>query len=386
MSGPYADVTYLAIPAVLAGIYQLIALVAVLRTFLQKHRQECLFHPVSILKPVHGRDPGFYEAIRSHAVLDYPEYEILFGVNDPYDPARADIERLAADFPARSIRLIECLHTMPNGKVAVLADLAREARHPVLVINDSDIVVEKDYLQRVVAGLAEPGAGLATCLYRASGTSWPARWEALGIATDFTPGVLVARAIGVAEFALGSTMALRAADLERIGGFEAIGDYLADDYQLGRFITKLGYRIALAEPVVETHLPFESWGASWRHQVRWSRTIRLSRPAGYYGYVITNASVWALVAAITGAWPAAAASLALRMLAGVAAALVLRDSSAARLWFLIPFRDLWGFAVWLAGLAGWTVEWRGLKLRLDREGRIVHESGQILTKIAGRES
>ena len=387
MSGRDADVTYLAIPAVLAGIYQLIALLAAFKKFLQKHRQECLFHPVSILKPVHGRDPGFYEAIRSHALLDYPEFEILFGVNDRVDPARADIERLQAEFPERAIRLIECSRAMPNGKVAVLADLAREARYPVLVINDSDIAVEKDYLHRVMAGLAEPGAGLATCLYRASGTSWPARCEALGIATDFAGSVLVARAIGVAEFALGSTMALRAADLERIGGFAAIGDYLADDYQLGRRITELGYGIVLAEPVVETHLPFESWGESWRHQVRWSRTIRVSRPAGYYGYVITNASAWALVAAIGGAWPVAAASLTVRLLAGLAtAALVLGDRNAARLWFLIPFRDLWGFAVWVAGLAGSTVEWRGEKLRLDAEGRIVPESGKILTKIAGRES
>lgn len=368
--------TYLAVPAVLAGIYQLIALLAALKKFRQKHRQECLFYPVSILKPVHGRDPGFYEAIRSHAVLDYPEYEILFGVNDPADPARADIERLTAEFPGRAIRLIECSRTMPNPKVAVLAELAGEARYPVLVINDSDIAVEKDYLQRVVEGLAEPRAGLVTCLYRASGTSWPARWEALGIATDFAGSVLVARAIGVAEFALGSTMALRSADLGRAGGFEAIGDYLADDYQLGRRITELGYRIVLAELVVETHLPFESWGASWRHQVRWSRTIRVSRPAGYYGYVITNASVWALVAAIAGAWPVAAASLAVRILAGVATAgLVLRDRHAARLWLLIPFRDLWGFGVWLAGLAGSTVEWRGERLRLDREGRIVRGSG-----------
>jgi len=386
VSGPYTNVTYLAVPAVLAGIYQLIALVAAVKKAVsEKRRHGCLFQPVSILKPVRGRDPGFYEAIRSHALLDYPEYEILFGVNDPDDPARADIERLAAEFPERAIRLIECSRTMPNGKVAVLADLAREARYPVLVINDSDIAVEEDYLLRVVEGLAEPNAGLVTCLYRASGTSWPARWEALGIATDFAGSVLVARAVGVAEFALGSTMALRAADLERMGGFEAIGDYLADDYQLGRRITELGYRIVLAEPVVETHLPFESWGASWRHQVRWSRTIRVSRPAGYYGYVITNASMWALVAAAAGAWPTAAACLTVRMLAGVAtAAMVLGDRKSARLWYLIPFRDLWGFAVWLAGLAGSTVEWRGLKLRLDREGRIMRESGHILTKIARR--
>ena len=366
---------YLAVPAILAGIYHLIALLAALRRAGARKPQESGFHPaVSILKPVHGRDAKFYEAIRSHAVLDYPEYEILFGLNDPSDAARADIERLAVEFPERTIRLIECPPDMPNAKVASMAELARAAKYPVLVINDSDIAVEKDYLLTVVAPLEDPKTGLVTCLYRASGESWPARWEALGIATDFAPSVLVARAIGIAEFALGSTMAIRAVDLERIGGFAAIGDYLADDYQLGLRITKLGTRIVLAPAVVATRLSDDSWGAVWRHQVRWSRTIRVSRTSGYFGYVITNASVWALVAAAAGAWPIGVAALVMRLAAGIVTGrFVLGDRDTARLWFLIPFRDLWGFAVWLAGLGGSTVEWRGIRLRLNREGRIVRE-------------
>lgn len=364
--------TYFAVPAILAGIYHLIALLAALRRAASRKDRVSEFHPaVSILKPVHGRDAKFYEAIRSHAVLDYPEYEILFGLNDPNDAARADIARLAAEFPERSIRLIECPPNMPNAKVASMAEMARAARYPVLVINDSDIVVERDYLRTVVAPLADPKAGLVTCLYRGSGASWPARWEALGVATEFAPSVLVARAIGIAEFALGSTMAIRAADLERIGGFAVIGDYLADDYQLGLRITELGLRIVLSPAVVETGLSDDSWGAMWRHQVRWSRTIRVSRTSGYFGYVITNASVWALVAAAGGAWPLAVAALAMRLVAGIVTGrLVLRDRDTVRLWWLIPFRDLWGFAVWIAGLGGSTVEWRGIRLRLNREGKI----------------
>jgi ceramide glucosyltransferase len=366
-------VLYLTLPAVLAGIYHLIALVAAVRHPRSRSQGESSFEPaVSILKPVYGRDPRFYEAIRSHALIDYPEYEILFGLNDPNDPAQTDILRLASEFPDCAIRLIECPRNLPNGKVASLAALEQKARHPVLVINDSDIMVEKNYLHAVVGPLEDRKAGLVTCLYRASGDSWPARWEALGIATDFAPGVLVARAIGIAEFALGSTMAVRAADLARIGGFEAIGDFLADDYQLGRRMTGLGYRIVMAPIVVETRLGDDSWRAIWRHQVRWSRTIRVSRTLGYFGYAVTNASFWALVAAAAGSWPIAAAALTARLLAGLATSrFVLQDRNATRLWPLIPFRDLWGFAVWLAGLAGSTVEWRGIQLRLNREGRII---------------
>jgi ceramide glucosyltransferase len=361
----------LAAPAILAALYHLIALMAALRFKNTWPKPEYDFPPVSILKPLHGRDPEFYEAIRSHALLDYPEFEILFGLKNPDDPAREDVARLAAEFPRRVIRMVPCGQDLPNGKVAVLAELQRHARYPLLVVNDSDITVEKDYLRAIIAPLEDPKAGLVTCLYRARGASWPSRWEALGVATDFVPSVLVARAAGVTEFALGSTMAFRAAQLEEIGGFQAIGDYLADDYQLGRRIQELGYRIVLASTVVETRLSDGSWRQVWRHQLRWSRTIRVSRTAGYVGYVITNASVWSVLAALAGWWPAAVACLAIRILAGVVTStLVLGDRVSARLWYLMPFRDLWGFAVWAAGLAGSSVEWRGKRLRLDREGRI----------------
>src|SRR5262249_24655154 len=157
-----------------------------------------------------------------------------------------------------------------------------QARHPLLLVNDSDIVVEPGYLRAVTAPLADPKIGLVTCLYRAAADSRASRAEALGIATEFAPSVLVARMLGVADFALGSTMVFRADALRKIGGFGAIVDYLADDYQLARHIADLGYRIHFAPVVVETDLGAESWTQTWRHQLRWSRTIRVSRPGGYY--------------------------------------------------------------------------------------------------------
>ena len=210
--------------------------------------------PLSILKPIHGRDPRFYEAILSHAAQDYPEFEILFGMNTPDDPALQDIERLRREFPGLRIEIAIVPTTAPNAKVGVLEELARRARHAVFLVNDSDIVVEPGYLRAVTAPLANPGVGMVTCLYRAGAESWASRFEALGIATEFAPSVLVARLLGVAEFALGSTMVFRAEALRRIGGFAAIANYLADDYQLGRHIAQLGYRIEFAPVVVETHL------------------------------------------------------------------------------------------------------------------------------------
>lgn len=327
---------------------------------------------ISILKPVRGRDPGFAEAIASHARQDYPEFEILFGVRDPADPAIEAIERLQAQFPHRSIRLIRATTRAPNGKAGVLMDLARHARYPLWLVNDGDIRVPPGYLRHVARPLRNPKNGLVTCLYRAEATDWPARFEGLGIATDFAPSVLVAPLVGVSEFGLGATLAFRAADLNRGGGFAAIADYLADDYQIGRRIHELGLRCVLSEVVVATRLSGASWRAVWRHQLRWARTIRVSKGAGYAGLPITQATLWALAAGLAGEWRIAAALLALRLAAGLAVGYgVLRSGDAVRLWWLIPFRDLAGIVVWAAGLFGRTVEWGGERLRLDAEGRIV---------------
>jgi ceramide glucosyltransferase len=365
-------VSWAAVPALAAACYYLLAIVAALRWRRARPAPAgAPTPPVSILKPVRGRDPRFYDAIRSHAAQDYPEFEMLFGLSDPDDPAAEDIRRLAGEFPERRIRLLPVATTMPNVKVGVLSALAAGARHPVLVVNDSDIAVPPGYLRAVVAPLADAAAGLVTCLYRARAESRAGRWEALGIATEFAPSVLVARLLGISEFALGSTMALRAADLRRIGGFPAIGEHLADDYQLGRCVTALGLRVVFAPVVVETNLGGQSWPDAWRHQLRWARTIRVSRPGGYYGYAVTHATVWSLAALAAGAWAIAASALTVRMAAGALSAGVVGDRGALRRLWLTPFRDLGGFAVWFCGLFGRTVDWRGQKLTLSRDGRIL---------------
>lgn len=364
---------WLAAPALAAAAYYLLAIVAAARWrgFGGGAAQSAAPPPISILKPVRGRDPRFYEAIRSHAEQDYPEFEMLFGVVDPRDPAIDDIERLRREFPARRISLHVVATAAPNAKAGVLAELTRQARFPVLLVNDSDIRVGPGYLRAVTSPLADPTVGLVTCLYRAHAENWPSRAEALGIATEFAPSVLVARMLGQAEFALGSTMVFRAEVLRQAGGFEAIAEYLADDYQLGCHIHRRGYRIVFAAEVVETDLGGESWRQTWKHQVRWSRTIRVSRPQGYYGYVVTHATLWALVAFAAGEWWAGVAALGLRLIAGVwiGAGILQYRRTLADAW-LIPLRDLFGFAVWLAGSAGKHVEWRGEKLRLSADGKI----------------
>ena len=348
--------------AAIAAAYQLFATAGCLLFRRQGPGARGLATGVSILKPVHGTDPALREAIRSHTVLE-GEYELLCGVRDG-DPAIAVI----AEFPRA--RLVRCTTITPNRKVGSLIDLVRAARYPILVVNDADIRVDPDYLARVTAPLSNSRVGLVTCIFRPESDTLAARFEALGVATDLVPSMLVARLMGVKDFASGATMAFRRADLERIGGFEAIADYLADDYQVGHRIHSLGLECVLSDAIVATHLG-GGWGDIWRHQVRWARTVRVSKFWGYLGLPLSFATLWAAALAAMGEWMWAGTLLAVRMTMATAGGwIVLRSPDVLRLWILIPFRDLLTSASWLAGLFGRTVEWRGRTLSLDGEGRI----------------
>jgi len=371
-------VSWWALPALAAAAYQLLAVIAALRWLRGAGAsappppfRAAPLPPVSILKPMHGRDARLYQALRSHALQDYPEFEILFGVRSASDAALEDIERLRREFPKLAMRVIPVETHAPNAKVGVLARLVAEARHPLLVINDDDIEADAGYLDAVTAPLRDPRIGLVTCLYRARAESFAARVEALGVATEFASSVMVARFLGVAGFALGATMALRAETLQRVGGFEPVSPYLADDYELGRRVTAAGYRVEFAPVVVETGLGGATWLDVWRHQLRWARTIRVSRTAGYYGSVVTHAVLWALVAFAAGEWWAGAGALILRVGAGwLTGARVVRDPLVKRWFWLLPLRDLFGLTVWAGGCLGSTVYWRAVKLRLQKNGKI----------------
>ena len=330
---------------------------------------------VSILKPLKGTDPEMYEALRSHCVQDYPQYEMLFGISDAGDPAITVVEKLRREFPERNIRLVRCDKQLgANGKVSSLAQLVPVAAHEILLVNDSDIRVDPDYLRTVVTELQRGDTGLVTCLYRGvPAHRLGSRLEALGISTDFVPGVLAARQIerGL-HFALGSTLAFRKHELEAIGGFQAIADYLADDYELGRRIAQTGRRIELSYFIVETHLPAYDLSGFFRHQVRWARTIRTARPTGYAGLLLTFTLPWAALTLALAprafwAWALVAVALAARLTSAVVCGmLVLRDKQTLRLLWLLPLRDCLGLIVWITGWAGRKIIWRGQRFEINK--------------------
>jgi ceramide glucosyltransferase len=340
---------------------------------------------VSILKPLKGVDPRMYAGFVSHCRQQYAgKFEILFGVSSMDDPAVAEIERLRQEFPACTIQLIECPERLgTSGKVSSLIQMLRRAQYDYVLINDSDIRVSPNYLTRVMGCFGDQRVGMVTAPYLGRTaedgkalTLW-ARLEALGISTDFLPGVLTARKIeGGIHFGLGSTLAVSRKALAAAGGLEPLLDYLADDYEIGVRIARAGYRIELCGEVVETTVPAYDFRGFWDHQLRWARSTRDSRRWGYVGLGITYCIPWAVLNCIASGFALWSFTLlSLVLLARVSVALsvgvgVLRDGQVLRDIWLLPLRDFFGLMFWAWSFASHTVVWRGEHFELTN-GRIV---------------
>ena len=334
--------------------------------------------PVSILKSIKGVDPHMYAAFASHCTLNYPEYEVLFGVHDPDEPALALVEKLQQEFPRQALRVIHCPESFGlNGKVSNLAQMLPQARFEHVLINDSDIVVPPDYLRRVMSPFADPAVGMVTTLYRGlAGTTLGSKLEALGLSTDFAGGVLLARAMeGGIRFGLGATIATTKDVLEKIGGLAALANHLGDDYELGARTAALGRKIALADTVPETALPDYSFRDFWLHQMRWARNVKDRRPSQYIGLIATFGLAWAIIAVLARpfswrTWAILAVIAIARFTAAIVVGRgVLKDPQLlAHLW-LVPLRDFFALAIWVISYFGDTVVWRGTRFRLNK-GRL----------------
>ncbi len=366
---------------VLAGLGYTLAAAEMTRRALRAGSRGSRAAPsVSLLKPLHGADPGLFEALESFCLQDYPgEVEIVFGVHQISDPAVRVVEALRAAHPQMSIKLVadEADHGA-NRKVSNLINIAREATNAILVISDADIVVPRHYLRRLLDALNQPGAGAVSCLYvgrvhDGAGARLPATLSAMGIDYQFLPGVAVGRALGLAEPCFGSTIALDRRILDQIGGFEAIADHLADDYEIGRRVRALGLRLAIPPMVVEHICAEASLGEWFSHELRWARTVRQIDPVGHAGSVLTHVLPLALLSALAAGFPLWSLGL---VLASLLVRIILKirvDAStggrAGPLW-LLPLRDILSFGVFLGSFAVNTVGWRGQRFKVDAHGAL----------------
>ena len=373
-----------------ASLFYFIAALWSARSFVRRRTATSDFAPgVSILKPLKGFDPGMYEAFASHCQQQYAgEYEVLFGVSSFDDPAVAAVDQLRDEFPNCRIRLFLCPEKLGlNGKISTVIQLAAHARHEYVIVNDSDIHVSQRYLSRIMGGFAaeeRKPVGMVTAPYRgvAHGTVG-SKMEALGIATDFFPGVLTALMMdGEIRFGLGSTLAVSREALAAAGGFEALVDSLADDYELGFRIAKVGFAVSLSREVVVTSVPRYRLTEFFAHQLRWARAVRDSRKLGYLGLGFTFGLPWAILNVFaSGFGLASVALLSLTVAARVTMALtigvgMLNDGQVLRDLWLLPLRDFCALWVWIWSFASNSVTWRGERFLL--------ENGKLVRPVAGR--
>jgi ceramide glucosyltransferase len=333
--------------------------------------------PISVLKPLSGLDEGLEENLRTFFEQDYRQFELVFAVREESDACVPLVRRLCAEYarvPSRLILVGEPPYL--HAKVYSLARMLAEARHELLVMSDSDIRVRPDLLRRVAAEFAagsENGqTALATCPYRAvAGRSFWSHLEAAGMNTTFWQGVLTARMLDGMKFAVGPTIVARRKAIEAIGGIERVKDYIAEDFDLGRLVAAAGFRVILSSYVIEHRIGTESLMENFAHRIRWGRTSRRSRPAGYLGQIFMYPLPLAfLLAMVTPhGWPVLAFAAAIRYAsAWVTSQMVL----GARLnWILLPLEDVLGLLFWVAGFFGNTITWRGRTYRIDRQGRAV---------------
>jgi ceramide glucosyltransferase len=334
--------------------------------------------PISVLKPLHGAEPGLYENLRSFVEQDYPTVQIVLGVNDGHDAALQVAHALIRDLAAADVALVrDAPISGSNQKVANLENMLKAACHDILVIADSDMRVDRHYLEIVTGPLHDSLIGVVTCLYK--GVSTGGIWSALGVLHinfGFFPSALVAAELGIGHGCFGATIALRRETLERIGGFERLRDDLADDRRMGDLVRAQGLAVVLSRYVVEACVSEPSFASLWRHELRWARTVRAVTPSGFAGSILAHPVALAMLGMTAGRFALTlvvflAISCVLRWVTASVIAGVLKLPTAG-LW-LLPARDLLSFAVFVASFLGRRVSWRDQLFRVDASGRMTVE-------------
>jgi ceramide glucosyltransferase len=372
--------------AILGSIYQIAAAFAVKRLTAQARTIPRYRPPVTLIKPLCGDEAELYENLRSFCALDYPEIQIVFGVRDPADPAVAVVRRLQADFPGVDIALVANPAIYgTNYKISNIINMMIAAKNDILILSDSDMHVGPGYLEAILGGLERPGTGLVTCLYvgRPTGGLWSALGAA-GINFWFLPSATMSKLLGGKTGCYGATIALNRLTLDRAGGFEALKDQLADDYALGALVRDGGQDVTVVPYFLDTTVDEPTFGALFRHELRWARTIRNTEPWGYAASAITHPVPWILLALAAGA----IAGLSWAMLfviflttvicRFILVAVVVRSLGAPKLgWWLLLLRDVLSLAILVLAFCGRSVSWRNSAFRVDSAGALSTETDGI---------
>lgn len=371
------------IPAVGGSVYAVLCIFAAIRfRTLARKKSKVSFEswpPVTILKPVHGLEKNQRENLRSTCIQDYPEFQVVFSVQDAGDPAIPLLREIQQEFgPARVTVAIENCRPGTNGKINNMVGGLKHAQHDLLVISDSDVFLKPDYLKTIVAPLADPEVGCTCTFYKAAGAdTWFEKIELLTLNADFIANVLFAHVTGASRFCLGASAALHRSTLEQIGGFEGLADYLVEDYEMGRRIWELGRKVKIIPYFVDTVVDLKRPSQWWSHQVYWDQNTRAARPYAFFATALVRSVPFALLfAAARLGDPVGLAVMAGALLLRIGSTAVvlglgLRDREGLRSLGLLIFRDISSLVTWLLAFTKRTTIWRGTSFILTRDGRLV---------------
>jgi ceramide glucosyltransferase len=375
----------LLLPVVVGTVYGVLCMVAtaLFRRRVQAHRvsQVGPWPPATILKPIYGLEKNFEINLRRVCMQDYPDYQVVLSAQRREEPALPLMREIAREFgPERVTVAVEQSEPVVNGKMQNLCIGLRAARHEVLVTSDSDMLVSSDFLRAIVAPLRDPRVGCVCTLYRAVGAAtWYEKLELLSLNADFVVNLVFAHVTGASMFCLGSSSALRRGTLEEIGGLESLRDYLVEDFELGRRIRELGLRLELVPYFVDTVVSLKSARQWWDHQLYWDLNTRWARPKGFFATVLLKSVPFAVLLAAARGFDSTGAlvvvgALAARLATAAWNLAMIGDREGLRSLGLLPLRDLTGLITWMLALSRQRVVWRGVKLGLTRDGRIVREA------------
>lgn len=370
------------LPVAGGSVYAVLCLIAVaiMRGRTHKAPGKSSFTPaVTMLKPVHGFEKNLRENLRSACLQDYPECQVVFSVQEPTDAAIPLIHEIQQEFgPERITLVIEKCWAGSNGKINNMIVGLRRAKHDVLVISDSDVRLKPDYLRTIVAPLADPQVGCACTLYKgACASRWFEKMELLTLNADFMTSVIFAHVTGASKFCLGASAALHRSTLDKIGGLEALADYLVEDYEMGRRIWVSGKKIAVIPYFVDTMVDLKTPSQWWNHQVYWDQNTRAARPLALFATILVRSIPFALLYSAMRLFDATSlivltTALAVRL---ATSAIILgwgfRDREGLRSLWLLAFRDIAALVSWFLAIVKRTTIWRGNKFILTRDGRLV---------------
>jgi len=376
----------LLIPVIGGSIYAILCLISVIRfkavSAASPGRRSLSWPPVTILKPICGLEKNLRENLRSACVQDYPEYQVVFSVQVPDDPAIPLLKELQSEFGAQKVSIaIDGSHTAPNGKIKNLLGALLYARYDTLVISDSDMLLGPEYLKAIVAPLEDPTVGYVCTLYKASHAgTWIERLELLTINADVMSNIVFAHVTGASKPCLGSSTALHRSTLKAIGGLEALGEYLVEDYEMGRRILKTGKKSAIVFHLIDTIVDLKTVRQWWTHQVYWDQNIWFVEPASFFGTIVMRAIPFALLFAglrldLLGLMVLGGAVLVRLATAAAILGWGFQDREGVRSLALLPIRDVAGLVFWFLAITTRTVTWRGANFNLTNDGRLVPKEG-----------